>query len=398
MAAAAISVAAVAFTGWFIAGGPVSAAWSAAVAVLIVACPAALTLAAPLAYAVGWRRAAPLGLRVSSPATLALAGRVDTVVLDRSGALTTGHLDLTGVYPLEGLDEAALLRVGGALASQASTPLARAVTQAALARGLVLPRATEVVSIRNRGVSATVEDHQAYVGRLPWAAAQTTQPITPALAECYADAVARGRTAIAFVWDGRFQGIVEIGNPLRPTSAAAVAAFRRLGLDLMIVTRADQATARYTAELLGVSEFAAELTDTCKADIVRKRQAAGRIVAMVSDGVDSAPALAQADLAITLANPAAAASGAGLALLRDDLLAAADAIRLARRTAVCARGNLTWAVACHIAILPAAFGLVSPVLAAAVAALTVAGTIVNSLRLRAFRASGHPKAPQTATA
>ena len=366
-------------------------AFTAAVAVLIIACPCALGLATPTALMVGTGRGAQLGILIKGPEVLESTRRVDTIVLDKTGTVTTGRMGLREVIAAEGESEAEVLRLAGALEDASEHPVARAVAEAARTAG-PLPAIEDFANVAGLGVQGVVADgdvsHAVLVGR-PRLLQEWSQHLPPELERALSDAQAHGGTAIAVGWDGRARGIVVVADEVKPTSAEAIARFRGLGLTPVLLTGDNEATARTVAAEVGIDadRVIAEVLPADKLDVVKRLQDEGRVVAMVGDGVNDAAALAQADLGLAMGTGTDVAIEAGdLTLVRGDLRVAADAIRLARRTLSTIKGNLFWAFGYNVAALPlAAAGLLNPMLAGAAMAFSSVFVVSNSLRLRGFR-------------
>ncbi|MET9574291.1 heavy metal translocating P-type ATPase [Streptomyces massasporeus] len=374
---------------WLGNGVGLTAAFTAAVAVLVIACPCALGLATPTALMVGTGRGAQLGILIKGPEVLESTRRVDTVVLDKTGTVTTGRMTLLAVHTAEGTDEADVLRLAGALEHPSEHPIARAVADGALAKLGNLPPPEDFANVPGLGVQGVVEGHAVLVGRerllADWA-----MRLPEGLAGARAAAEDAGRTAIAVAWDGEARAVLEVADAVKDTSAEAVGRLRALGLTPILLTGDNEAVARSVAREVGIEEVIAEVLPQDKVDVVKRLQAEGRSVAMVGDGVNDAAALAQADLGLAMGTGTDAAIEAGdLTLVRGDLRAAADAIRLARRTLGTIRSNLFWAFAYNVAALPlAASGLLTPMIAGAAMAFSSVFVVGNSLRLRTFRAAG----------
>jgi Cu+-exporting ATPase len=367
--------------GWLIAGGGASAAFTAAVAVLIIACPCALGLATPTALMVGTGRGAQLGILIKGPEVLESTRRVDTVVLDKTGTVTTGRMTVLDVVPADGQDGDELLRVAGALEAASEHPIAQAVARAAAERG-PLPAVDGFANVEGLGVRGSVEGRAVTVGRPRLLA----DALPPELDDARQRAEAEGRTAIAVAWDGAARGVLVVADTVKPTSAAAVRQLRALGLRPVLLTGDNEAAARSVAQSVGIDEVLAEVLPADKVDVVKGLQAEGATVAMVGDGVNDAAALAQADLGLAMGTGTDVAIEAGdLTLVRGDLRAAADAIRLSRRTLSTIKGNLFWAFAYNVAAIPlAAAGLLNPMVAGAAMAFSSVFVVTNSLRLRGF--------------
>ncbi len=390
-----IAIAVVALGAWLGAGFPATAAFTAAVAVLVIACPCALGLATPTALLVGTGRGAQLGILIKGPEVLESTRKVDTIMLDKTGTVTSGRMEVTDVIAEEGTDPAELLRLAGAVESASEHPIAQAVARAAAAapvpeRG-AQPRGEGWVvesfqNIPGRGVQGVVDGRAVLVGReallADWA-----QHLSPRVAAAKAEAEAGGKTVIAVGWDGSARGVVVIADTVKPTSAEAVAALKRLGLTPILLTGDNEAVARRIAAEVGIDEVIAEVLPEGKVDVVARLQGEGRVVAMVGDGVNDAPALATADLGMAMGTGTdVAIEASDITLVRGDLRTAADAIRLSRRTLGTIKTNLFWAFAYNVAAVPiAALGLLNPMLAGAAMAFSSVFVVGNSLRLRRFR-------------
>lgn len=373
---------------WLGAGFPPAAAFTAAVAVLIIACPCALGLATPTALLVGTGRGAQLGVLIKGPEALESTRRVDTIVLDKTGTVTSGRMSLAGVHPADGVDEADLLRLVGALEHASEHPVGEAIADGASARVGDLPTPESFENRPGLGVHGIVDGHLVLVGRPALLAEWAIEPDARVAASVTA-AEAEGRTAVVVAWDGAVRGALTVADAVKPTSADAVARLRGLGLEPILLTGDNETVARQVAAEVGIDRVIAEVLPADKAAVVARLQGEGRSVAMVGDGVNDAAALAQADLGIAMGTGSdVAIEAADLTLVRGDLLAAVDAIRLSRRTLGVIRGNLFWAFAYNVAAIPlAALGLLNPMLAGAAMAFSSVFVVGNSLRLRAFRST-----------
>jgi Cu+-exporting ATPase len=385
-----IALACATFGFWLGTGAGTDAAFTAAVAVLIIACPCALGLATPTALLVGTGRGAQLGILIKGPEVLESTRRVDTVVLDKTGTVTTGRMSLVEVHAADA-DEEQVLRLAGALENASEHPIAAAIATAARDRMGELPAVADFGNLEGLGVRGVVDGHAVVVGR-PALLERMRQPADGELAVAAKEAAERGRTAVGVVWDGRARGVLVVADTVKDSSAQAVAQLRGLGLTPVLLTGDNRAVAETVADEVGIEvgpdTVIADVLPGEKVGVIEALQRRGRVVAMVGDGVNDAAALARADLGLAMGTGTdVAIQAADLTLVRGDLRAAADAIRLSRRTLATIRGNLFWAFAYNVAALPlAALGLLNPMLAGAAMAISSAFVVGNSLRLRRFRA------------
>jgi P-type Cu+ transporter len=405
-----IALAAVTLGFWFGASGSATAAFTAAVAVLIIACPCALGLATPTALLVGTGRGAQLGILIKGPEVLESTRRVDTVVLDKTGTVTSGRMSLVEVH-LAGSantgdgttdsDEAQVLRLAGALEDASEHPIAAAIARGARERVGELPAVEDFTNVEGLGVQGVVDGHAVLVGRASLLE-QWSQPLPPELAAAKAAAEEQGRTAVAVAWDGAARAVLVVADTVKATSKQAISQLRELGLTPVLLTGDNTAVARSVAGQVGIDvgpdTVIAEVLPADKVEVVKRLQSQGKVVAMVGDGVNDAAALAQADLGLAMGTGTdVAIQASDITLVRGDLRAAADAIRLARRTLGTIKGNLFWAFAYNVAALPlAATGLLNPMIAGAAMALSSVFVVTNSLRLRGFSA-GDSDSPAAAS-
>ncbi|TQJ50674.1 heavy metal translocating P-type ATPase [Phycicoccus sp. SLBN-51] len=373
---------------WLLTGHAPTAAFTAAVAVLIIACPCALGLATPTALLVGTGRGAQLGILIKGPQVLESTRRVDTVVLDKTGTVTTGHMGVLGVHPAPGESLSEVLAVGGSLENASEHPIGRAIAQHAAASGVTLADVDGFTAHGGSGVSGVVGGHAAMAGRRRWLADQWSLTAPDALVAVADEAEALGQTPVWVGWDGAVRAVVVVADTVKDSSAAAIAELRSLGLRPVLLTgdnaRAAQAVAAHVG--IGPDDVIAEVLPADKVDAVKRLQDEGATVAMVGDGVNDAAALAQADLGLAMGTGTdVAIEASDLTLVSGDLRAAPDAIRLARATLRTIKGNLFWAFAYNVAALPlAALGLLNPLIAGAAMAFSSVFVVSNSLRLRRF--------------
>jgi len=371
---------------WLGAGGSADDAFTAAVAVLIIACPCALGLATPTALLVGTGRGAQLGILIKGPEVLESTKRIDTVVLDKTGTVTSGRMSLVAVVAGPGEDEQEVLRLAGALEDASEHPIAQAVAAAARERLGSLPAVEGFENRRGLGVHGVVDGHPVVAGR-PSLLADRGSPLPEPLQRAMAEAESLGQTVIAVAWDGRARAVLAVADTVKPTSAEAVRSLRALGLEPILLTGDNEAVARAIADEVGIETVIAGVLPEQKVEEVHRLQAEGRKVAMVGDGVNDAAALAAADLGLAMGTGTdAAIEASDLTLVSGDLRAAADGIRLARKVLKTIRGNLFWAFAYNVSAIPlAAAGLLNPMLAGAAMAFSSVFVVTNSLRLRTFR-------------
>jgi Cu+-exporting ATPase len=364
----ALSAAALAF--WLLEGAGAAEAFGAAVAVLVVACPCALGLATPTALLVGTGRGAQLGVLIKGPEVLEQTRRVTTIVLDKTGTVTTGHMHVAEVVATGDVTAARLLQLAGAAAAASDHPVSRAIAAHARAAG-PLPAATDARTMPGRGAEAKVDGYTVLVGR----------------GDDLPHATDADGTVATVVCDGVPIGQIRLADAVKPEAAEAITELRRLGLEPFLLSGDNDAAVATVARSVGIDRYRAGVLPEHKATEVRRLQDAGAVVAMVGDGVNDAPALAQADLGLAMGTGTDVAVEAGdLTLVSGDLRAAGDAIRLARRTLAVIKGNLFWAFAYNVVLIPLAFaGLLNPMLAAAAMACSSLFVVTNSLRLRSFR-------------
>ena len=386
-----LAISVVTLVVWLLLGWPASAAVTAAVAVLIIACPCALGLATPTALLVGTGRGAQLGILIRGPEVLESTRQVDTIVLDKTGTVTTGRMTLVGVLTdaaSSAADRAEVLRLAGALEAASEHPIAQAIARAAEDELGGLPAVESFASSAGIGVSGVVEGHAVIVGR-EQLLAEWAIHLGAGLTAAKERAEAEGSSTVLVAWDGEARGVLAVADQVKPTSREAVAQLRALGLEPLLLTGDNETVARRIAAEVGIDRVVAGVLPQGKVDVLRALQADGRVVAMVGDGVNDAAALAQSDLGLAMGTGTdAAIEASDITLVRGDLRSAADAIRLSRRTFGTIRVNLFWAFAYNVAAIPlAALGLLNPMIAGAAMAFSSVFVVGNSLRLRRFRSA-----------
>ncbi|WP_374101481.1 heavy metal translocating P-type ATPase [Tsukamurella paurometabola] len=380
-----IAIAFATLGAWLGAGFPVAAAFTAAVAVLVIACPCALGLATPTALLVGTGRGAQMGVLIKGPEVLESTRKVDTIVLDKTGTVTTGKMTLAEVIAEDGTDSDELLRLAGALENASEHPIAQAIAAAARDSGGELPTPEGFANVEGQGVQGVVDGHAVIVGRESFLADWALE-LSPRTAAVKRDAEADGKTVVAVGWDGQATGILVVADAVKPTSAQAISELRALGLKPVLLTGDNAAVAQRIAAEVGIDEVISEVMPQDKVSVVKRLQDQGKVVAMVGDGVNDAPALAQADLGLAMGTGTdVAIEASDITLVRGDLRSAVDAIRLSRKTLSTIKTNLFWAFAYNTAAIPvAAAGMLNPMLAGAAMAFSSVFVVGNSLRLRGF--------------
>ena len=373
---------------WLLIGASATAAFTAAVAVLIIACPCALGLATPTALLVGTGRGAQLGILIKGPQILESTRRIDTIVLDKTGTVTTGQMSVASVHATDDPSGTEMLRLAGALEQASEHPIGRAVAERAAEAG-PLPPVTNFENHGGRGVTGVVEEHTLAAGRYSWLRDEWALEAPEELREAADQAEADGKTAVWLAVDGSVRAVIVVSDTIKETSRAAIAELRDLGLAPVLLTGDNRRAALAVARQLDIDEVIAELLPAEKVDQIKRLQQQGKVVAMVGDGVNDAAALAQADLGLAMGTGTdVAIEASDLTLVRGDLRAAADAIRLSRATLRTIKGNLFWAFAYNVAALPlAALGLLDPLIAGAAMAFSSVFVVSNSLRLRRFTPS-----------
>ncbi len=380
-----IALAVATLAGWLAAGFSLTTALTAAVAVLIIACPCALGLATPTALLVGTGRAAQLGVLINGPEVLESTRSVDTIVLDKTGTVTTGEMTLVDVIAGAQTERATLLRYAGCLEDASQHPVAQAIARGAMAQFGALPAPTDFAGVDGRGVRGTVDGHTVVAGR-ETLLSECGMLLDATLSAAKARAEGEGKTAVAVGWDGLARGILVVADTVKPSSAEAVRQFTRLGLTPVLLTGDNAGVAGRIADELGIAQVIADATPADKVAAIRRLQSQGRVVAMLGDGVNDAAALAAADLGLAMGTGTdVAIQAADVTVIRGDLRAAVDAIRLSRRTLTIIKANLVWAFGYNLAAIPlAALGMLNPMLAGAAMAGSSLLVVGNSLRLRSF--------------
>jgi P-type Cu+ transporter len=389
-----IGIALVTLGAWLAAGHSPGAAFTAAVAVLIIACPCAMGLATPTAILVGTGRGAQLGILIKGPGVLESTRAIDTIVLDKTGTITTGRMALVDVTAAPGTDANDVLRLAGAVEDASEHPIAAAIAAGARERiGAALPAAEEFATHEGLGVSGIADGHAVAVGRAGWLQGEWALPIPAELAAWAAAAETAGQTAVFAAWDGQVRGVLGVADTIKPTSAEAITRLRRMGLRPVLLTGDNERAARAVAGQAGIEEVIAGVLPAGKVDAIKQLQDGGRVVAMAGDGVNDAAALVQADLGLAMGTGTdAAIEASDLTLVRGDLLAVPDAILLSRRTLATIKGNLAWAFGYNTLAIPlAALGFLSPLIGAAAMAFSSVFVVTNSLRLRHFRPEISPR-------
>jgi Cu+-exporting ATPase len=381
-----IGLAVATLAAWLGAGFPATAAFTAAVAVLIIACPCALGLATPTALLVGTGRGAQMGVLIKGPEVLESTRKVDTVVLDKTGTVTTGKMTLVDVITGEGVSREQLLRLAGALEKASEHPIAQAIAKGAAEDLGPLPTPEDFANVEGKGVQGVVDGHAVLVGRESLLS-DWSQHLDIDLVRAKAHAEAQGKTAVVAGWDGQARGVLVVADQVKPTSLEAISQLRALGLTPVLLTGDNRTVAEQIAAEVSIEEVISEVMPQDKVEVIAGLQAQGKVVAMVGDGVNDAAALAKADLGLAMGTGTdVAIEAADITLVRGDLRSAADAIRLSRRTLTTIKANLFWAFGYNVAAIPlAALGLLNPMLAGAAMAFSSVFVVGNSLRLRSFK-------------
>ena len=371
--------------GWLISGSQITYAFSAGVAVLIVACPCALGLATPTALLVGVGRGAQLGILVKGPLILEQTRKIDTIVLDKTGTVTTGVMTMVGLNPGDGVSEEELLKYGGSLEKLSEHPIGKAIANT-LEEKANFAKVENFVSHQAAGVSGKIDGVEIVAGKFSLLE-QYSMTISAELKTVGAKAESEGYSVVYVGWDGKSRGVISVADEIKPTSEKAITRLHQLGLHTVLLTGDNEIVAKAVAKKVGIEEVIAGALPSDKVDIVKSIQQKGHVVAMVGDGVNDAAALAQADLGIAMGSGTdVAIEASDLTLIRSDLLAVSDAIFLSRRTLGTIKGNLFWAFAYNVGAIPlAALGFLNPLLAGGAMVFSSVFVVSNSLRLRSFR-------------
>lgn len=377
------------FFAWALLGGSIEVAFTAAVATLIVACPCALGLATPTALLVGTGRGSQLGILIRGPQVLEQTRRIDTIVLDKTGTVTTGQMRVASVLAVDDATESNVLRFAAQAEYFSEHPVARAILDAAKAKDIDVSGAESFSSAQGSGVQAVVDGSLVLVGRSSWIEQDWSLPIPSTLHVAVSEAESAGRTTMIVAWDGAVRGAITLSDTVKARSADAVRQFIKLGLTPILLTGDNAGSAAAIGAEVGIVDVRSGVTPQGKLDAIRSLQSEGRVVAMVGDGVNDAAALAASDLGIAMgAGTDAAIAASDVTVMSGDLIIVGDSIRLARRTLGTIKGNLFWAFAYNVAAIPVAMlGLLNPLIAGAAMALSSVFVVSNSLRLRRFRGS-----------
>ncbi|MFA7324994.1 MAG: copper-translocating P-type ATPase, partial [Candidatus Nanopelagicales bacterium] len=380
---AVLAAAVITLALWLVTGHETQQAFTAAVAVLIIACPCALGLATPIALLVGTGRGAQMGIVIRGPETLERSRRITVVLLDKTGTVTTGKVRLQQVIPAPGESVASVLDSAAPVERYSEHPLARAIAAESHAEREV----DGFLSSPGRGAQAFIDAEQVLVGRSEWVIGQLDGAEPAWFTSAVAQARSQGLAQVAVARGPRLIGLITLADQVRPTSGAAIRELRSMGVTSVLLTGDNEVVGRVVADQVGIDDVIADVHPEGKVAVVEQHQGTGQLVAMIGDGVNDAAALAQADLGIAMsAGSDVAIEASDITLVRNDLLAAVDALRLSRQTLRTIKGNLFWAFAYNVAMIPlAAFGLLSPLLAGAAMAFSSVFVVANSLRLRRFR-------------
>jgi Cu+-exporting ATPase len=372
--------------GWLAFGGSAAEAFTAAVAVIIIACPCALGLATPTALMVGTGRGAQLGILIKSPEILEQTRQVTTIVVDKTGTVTEGRMEVAALVPADGVPEDELLRLAAGAEDASEHPIARAIADRGRERLGALPAVEHFNNRAGLGVQARVDGHDVLIGR-PVFLAEWGVELPAELSVAAARLEDTGATVVAVASDGEASGLIAVADRIKSTSVEAISDLKRLGLQPVLLTGDNERVATTVAGKVGIERVVAGVLPDAKAQEIARLQHGGDVVAMVGDGVNDAPALAQADLGLAIGTGTdVAIEASDLTLVSGDLRAASDAIRLARRTLATIKGNLFWAFAYNVAAIPLAIaGLLSPIIAAAAMSFSSVFVVTNSLRLRRFQ-------------